>query len=283
MTGSGGSQSPVNLQANGESNVKAPIVFADGRQYYGFDWPEQLDSGKYNNPQVVDLTTSLIRKNNLAQTTDLGLSPNDQYSGTAPTSITDFENGKMGFGETYLATTPPANNKIITTIVKIVDYLGINTAFPGVTARNWWDRLTGNVTPTEINPLPEIILDPLPDIAVIIDKEANNPIWAIAPDAGSSIIPAQNLVQNGFSPTIYYANIAPRVVDGQLSTNPKVARGLADAVIEGLKCGFNTQSILCNTLQLYLGDALALIPDYLKTDLEVLTTFNAIANTFLAV
>lgn len=105
-------------------------------------------------------------------------------------------------------------------------------------------------------------------------------VYVIAPDKPSGDAFNAALRDRGIDTQIEYADIEPRVIGDRINTNPKVEKDLAHAMTEGYRRGFRTMVIACNTLQLWIDQALALLPRGIAQHVRVLTTFDALAQQF---
>lgn len=105
-------------------------------------------------------------------------------------------------------------------------------------------------------------------------------IFVIAPDKSSGDAFNKELVKNGFDTNVYYAKIAPRVIDNKISTDPQVEKDLSEAILVGHNKGFNKIIIACNTLQFWLEKAKALLPSDILNNVEIITTFDTLRQKF---
>ena len=105
-------------------------------------------------------------------------------------------------------------------------------------------------------------------------------IFVIAPDKSSGDAFNKELVKNGFDAYVYYAKIAPRVVDNKMNSDPQVEIDLSEAILVGHNKGFNKMIIACNTLQFWLEKAKVLLPTDVLNSIEILTTFDTLRQKF---
>ncbi len=294
-SGINSTQNQVNLQTSGNSNG----VSTNPRtpMYYGHDEDPTITVAELDWKLRAPNKKPLVMYNGHAWDPDElakylksleGLSVNPNVTNTwrdrMPPIEDAFQLGKLGYDAEEIAamqtsTTPQSR------LAEILDELDINISFPSVTVRRWWDRLTGNVTTTEINPLPEIILDPLPETVPVTNNP--NTIHAIAPDRAAGIETARLLEQNGWDVVIHDANIAPRVVDGAITNDPmSVAADTAKAIEKIYEAcgGFGPIKITetCNTglLKDFIKPALELLPEHIKNNIEILSVFDVMATAF---
>lgn len=98
----------------------------------------------------------------------------------------------------------------------------------------------------------------------------------IAPDRPSGEAFGEVLAKNGIEIEIMYADIEPRVIGNKMNPSPKVQADLAKAIQTGYDRGFRRMAIACNTLQLWLIEALELTPSEVGREIRVMTTFEAV-------
>ena len=80
---------------------------------------------------------------------------------------------------------------------------------------------------------------------------------------------------------IVYPYIPPRVMpDGGMNPSPEVAQGLAAAIRDGYVNGFREMVIACNTLQLWVPEAVGLLPEEMA-DVQIYTSIEAVRAEYI--
>ena len=80
---------------------------------------------------------------------------------------------------------------------------------------------------------------------------------------------------------IVYPYIPPRVMtDGSMNPSPEVAQGLAAAIRDGYVEGFREMVIACNTLQLWVPEAVGLLPEEMA-DVQIYTSIEAVRGEYI--